>query len=382
MNTVQKLCIIALVYFLAGCTSQKTIQQNVPATSSLKFLDEYVIPYDLKFNNTWVGGLSGIDYNKKNNQYYIISDERSATSPSRFYTASIKISNYKIDTVIFTAVYQLQRPDGSPFPPLKTDPVNAADPESIRYNPVKNNLIWSSEGDKAQRNGKMNIKDPSVYEMDILGNYQDSFHIPSLLHMKEGEAGPRVNGVFEGTTFDEAAKYLYVSVEEPLYEDGPRAGVDYSGAPVRIIKFDALTHKPLAQYAYPLDAVANQSKPETAFKINGVPEIYWIADNRFLVIERSFSTGVLQCTIKIYLADISQATDVSSMTGLHQRKDYTPVSKKLLLNMNDLGRYIDNVEGITFGPLLPNGKRSLILIADNNFQPFEKSQVFLLETDL
>ena len=73
------------------------------------------------------------------------------------------------------------------------------------------------------------------------------------------------------------------------------------------------------------------------------------------------------------------ATDVSTLTGLHQRKDYKPITKKLLLNMDDLGRYIDNVEGITFGPILANGNKSLILIADNNFQKDEKNQVFLFE---
>ena len=47
--------------------------------------------------------------------------------------------------------------------------------------------------------------------------------------------------------------------------------------------------------------------------------------------------------------------------------------------MDDLGRYIDNIEGVTFGPVLPNGHESVIFIADNNFSPLEKTQVFLFE---
>jgi hypothetical protein len=47
--------------------------------------------------------------------------------------------------------------------------------------------------------------------------------------------------------------------------------------------------------------------------------------------------------------------------------------------MDTLGIYIDNIEGVTAGPLLPNGHKTLLFIADNNFSPVEKSQVLLFE---
>ncbi|RYE19039.1 MAG: esterase-like activity of phytase family protein, partial [Sphingobacteriaceae bacterium] len=43
------------------------------------------------------------------------------------------------------------------------------------------------------------------------------------------------------------------------------------------------------------------------------------------------------------------------------------------------GIYIDNVEGATFGPTLPNGHKSIIFVADNNFSKTEKTQFFLFE---
>lgn len=361
-----------------GC-SPKIATHQTAGKPQLKFLDVYVIPHNHKYGNTIVGGLSGIDYNKKTGEYYIISDERSATSPSRFYTAKVNIQNYKITGVDFTSVNTLKRPDGNVFPPMKVDPVNAADPESIRYNPEKNNLVWSSEGDKAVRNGVAVLQDPFVYEMDLNGNFRDSFYIPSNSRMKPGEAGPRTNGVFEAISFDENYRHLYVSTEEPLFEDGARADVDYSGAPVRITKYDVDTKKPIAQYAYLLEAVARKPLLEGTFRVNGVPEVLWYDHNRLLVMERSFSTGILSCTIKIFLADFSAATDISSVTSLVNNTNYKPATKKLLLNLDSLVRFVDNVEGITFGPVLPNGNRSLILIADNNFQVLEKNQVFLFE---
>ena len=47
--------------------------------------------------------------------------------------------------------------------------------------------------------------------------------------------------------------------------------------------------------------------------------------------------------------------------------------------MDDLGIYTDNIEGVTFGPLLPNGHKTLLFIADNNFSAIEKTQLLLFE---
>jgi len=45
------------------------------------------------------------------------------------------------------------------------------------------------------------------------------------------------------------------------------------------------------------------------------------------------------------------------------------VQKTLLLDLDELGLTLDNVEGMTFGPNLPDGSRSLVLVSDNNFDP-------------
>ena len=375
-----RLIVILFVVSFSACSTGKKIgAENNTAVkiSSLQFLDEYVIPHNFPYNNTIVGGLSGIDYDSKNNRFFIISDERSYSTPARFYTVSISISNNKIDTVLFTSVHTLKQPNGTVFPSFKQNAQRTPDPESIRYNPGKNRLVWTSEGDRAMRMGKMIYQDPYVYEMDPEGNFKDSFSLPANLHVQSAEKGPRENGVFEGSTFADNYRSLYVSMEAPIYEDGSPARADYVGAPVRITKFDTKTRKPVAQYAYLLDAVANKPKPDTGFYINGLDEILSVGNDQFLFVERSFSMGTLQNTIKVFLVDLEGATDVSALSGLHQNKNYKPASKKLLLNLDDLKRYIDNIEGITLGPILPDGSRSLILIADNNFNIVEKSQVFL-----
>lgn len=366
----------------SSCRIAKPATQN-PAKSasisSLKFLDEYVIPHNLRLQNTWVGGLSGIDYDAAENRYFIISDERSATSAARFYTAAIDIHNYKIDSVRFLSVETLKNAYNDTFPALKMMPEHAADPESIRYNKKTKTLVWSSEGDKAIRSNRMVYQNPWIYEMDLKGRFKDSFLIPANLHMYTGNSGARENDVLEGLSYAGDYRYLWASMEGATYEDGPLATANYANAPVRFTKFDVATKKAIAQYGYLLDAVAAAPIPATAFSINGVSEILDMGEDRFLVLERSFSTGVTNCVIKIYLADFSKATDVSTTASLYQNTNYKPAVKKLLFNFNSLEKYIDNVEGITWGPVLPNGHASLVLVADNNFNIKEKQQVFLFE---
>lgn len=199
--------------------------------------------------------------------------------------------------------------------------------------------------------------------------------------MHSNESGPRQNSVFEGVTFADNYKTLFVNVEEPLYDDGSRSGLNDSAGITRILQFDMAAKKPVAQYAYILDPVAHAPIPANAFKINGIPDILSIGKNKFLVIERSYSTGRMACTIKVFLADISSAENINDIASLKTKTGLKTVYKKLILNMDDLGIYIDNIEGVTFGPILPDGKRSLLFIADNNFNPLEKTQFLLFEIE-
>lgn len=370
---MKKLLVIGAVIFLAGCVTQKNVTIN--ANSRLRFMAAYTVPYGLSYKGTTVGGLSGIDYDAKNNLYYIICDDGSKINPARFYTAKIGIGNKGIDTVAFVGMTTLLQPDNSVYEHA------GVDPEAMRYNSKTNQLFWSSEGERTIKNNGAVLKDPFVHIADANGHYIDSFLLPANMHMQPTEAGPRNNGTFEGLAFDKNYRTLYVSVEEPIYEDGPRAGAADSTAWIRILQFDVDTKKPLAQYAYKIDAVAHPASPANAFKINGIADIMWLDKNKLLTIERSFSTGYPNNTIKIYLADLSHATDVTAINSVQKNNSIIPVAKKLLFNMDSLGQYIDNIEGVTFGPLLPNGHQSLLFIADNNFSSTQKTQFLLFEVE-
>lgn len=380
MTGVKKNALFVFTFLLLfGCVTTRRATDDGNAISQIKLIGEYDIPHNFQYKGTTVGGLSGIDYDSKNDMYYLVCDDRSAINPARFYSAKVFFSNNKIDSVAFVNVTTLLQQNGTPYPNSKQDPSKTPDPEALRYNSITGQMIWTSEGERIIRGKDTVLENPAITLISADGRYIDTFSLPNNLLMHATEKGPRQNGVLEGMSFADRFKTLFVNVEEPLYEDGPRADVVENNAWIRLYKFDIRAKKNIAQYAYKLDPVAYAPIPADKFRINGVPDILSIGNNQLIVLERSFSTGRLPCTIKIFLADLNGASDISNIASLKETPAAIPVTKKLLLNMDALGIYVDNIEGITFGPQLPNGHRTLLLIADNNFEALEKTQFFLFE---
>ncbi len=369
-----------IVVMISHVNSQNIITTpSAKNISAIKFLGEYDIPFNLKYKNTTVGGLSGIDYDAQNKLYYMICDDRSEKNPARFYTAKIFITAKGIDSMRFTGVVNMLQPNNTVYPNNKQDAWHTPDPEAIRYNPVTKQLVWSSEGERIVKAADTLLENPSVIAITVKGKFKNNFQLPANLTMHPTEQGPRQNGVLEGMSFADNYKTLYVNTEEPLYEDGQRAGLEDVDTYIRIFKFDVESKTNTAQYAYKLEPIAYAANPANGFKINGVTDILSVGNNKLLVMERSFSTGRLPSTIKLFITTLDTATNIKDVQSLKENNNFVPVTKKLLLNMDDLGIYIDNIEGVTFGPVLPNGHKSLLFIADNNFFPFEKAQLLLFE---
>ena len=107
------------------------------------------------------------------------------------------------------------------------------------------------------------------------------------------------------------------------------------------------------------------------------------AEKRRPFSNQSFSTGYENdLQVKIYLADLRNATDIKGDSSLVLKPALNPVKKKLLFNFSTLKMRIDNLEGISFGPRLKNGNRSLLVISDNNFNPLEITQLILLDSGM
>jgi hypothetical protein len=190
--------------------------------------------------------------------------------------------------------------------------------------------------------------------------------------------GPPQNLALEGLTFAALGSLVASSVEGPLLQDGPVPTVE-RGALSRITlqsRFGPI----LAQYAYPQEKIFATPVPPTAFSTTGVSSLLAVDQvdpTKFLVMERAFVTGVGN-KIRIYEIDTKGATNVAKLSTL-SGAEVKPVKKRLLVDLADLPlSTIDNVEGMTWGPRLPNGERTLVLVSDNNFAATQVTQFIAL----
>lgn len=347
---------------LASC---KSTRLGETYNLKVKLLDDYTIEDNLMFENTKVGGLSGIDYT--NGEFVLVSDQ--PTDP-RFYKADIVLSEESIDTVIFKEVIQLDLPE--------TPEKQNFDLESIIFDSASGSYYISSEG------GIKDNIDPAVLELSAQGDLVRSLPLPRHL-LAENEKPPRNNGTLEGLSESFDKKGIWAAMELPLKSDGPKPKLIRTKSPVRITYFDKKTGQATRQFPYMLEPIAKI--PWLYFAVNGVTDLLEYAPDQFLVLERGFAAGHGQNgnTVRIFDVDARLGTNTLDKKSL-KISFYNPAKKKLLYDFkwakDHLSQgFIDNIEGITFGPDLPNGNRSLILISDNNFNSMgpQANQVILME---
>lgn len=335
--------------------------------SSLRLIGQQVLPRRMDYAGTVVGGLSGIDYDARSDSYVLISDDRTTTDSAgapRLYTARLSFDASTFSAVTLTGVVTMKQPDGSVYPKVP-DP-KVADPESIRIDPVNGNYVWLSEGDRTLTSTPARVINPFIREITPQGNHVREYTLPAMFQMSAQNTGPRGNLVFEGLSFSRDAQSAWVIMEGPLLQDGAAPTVA-AGSASRLTRFDRASGVASAQYLYPIEKVQATPVPADQFTVNGPTEILALSATRFLVLERSFSVGVTGNQVRLYEIDTANATNVLTATSL---TGATPVTKRLVLDFETLKAQlggIANLEGLTFGPMLPNGKRSLVVIADDNF---------------
>jgi hypothetical protein len=339
------------------------------SVESLKFIGQTVLARRSEFSGTVLGGLSGIDYDEANKRFVFITDDRTTTDSAnapRFYNASLTFDATSFGGVIFNSTFALKQPSGANYP--KVPDLLTADPESIRIDPVNGNLVWSSEGERTLTSTPQRLINPFIREIKPDGTHVREYTLPAMFQMKATETGPRGNLAIEGLSFTPDRLSLVALMEGALFDDAATPTVS-AGSVSRITVFNRESGLATAQYAYPLDKVQATPVPADQFTVNGATEILAVTNERFLVLERSFSVGVVGNQVRLYEINIKGATNVLSVPAL-KTATFTPVSKRLVLDFESIKTQLGgvaNLEGLTFGPKLANGRDSLVLVADDNF---------------
>ncbi|MGK7922689.1 MAG: phytase [Trichodesmium sp.] len=347
--------------------------KNRKTVTNIEFIGDVEFETGFEFQGTEVGGLSSISYDRGEGIYYAISDDRSQNNDARFYTIDIDLSDGNLDDgdVEFTDFTTLLNEDGLPFPE------NGVDPEGIAFN--GENLFISSEG-----NVNDNL-DPFINEYSLAGEQLNELTIPDkFLPNENGTQGIRNNLAFESLTITPDQGFLYTATENSLVQDGEISNIENEGTS-RIIKYDLETGEVVKEILYFVDPIPDAPIPGDGFADNGLVELLALDNSdTLLALERSFASGVGN-NIRLYEVQLQNTTNIQDFDSLINPDDSDEelfdvdavAEKRLLLDFGELGINLDNDEGMAFGPVLPDGSQSLVVVSDNNFNAGNQVTQFL-----
>ncbi|MBK6005853.1 esterase-like activity of phytase family protein [Ramlibacter ginsenosidimutans] len=362
--------VAASVLATVGC-AERTLQPVARASASLRLLGEAFLPHRMDFKGTTVGGLSALDFDPATGLWVSLSDDRSTLQPARFYTLNIDVREGAVRVELLDVV-TLRDAAGHPFPPRGSGG-EIVDPEGMRLLPGARGVLWTSEGDYASG------QPPMLREARLDGTHVRDFErLPMFQLPAPAGTGPRDNLTFEGLALTPDAHTAWVAMENALQQDGPVPGVGRPGGPCRITAFDLASGRAVRQVAYLPDAVPHASIAPGMPAENGISEILMIDAQRMLVLERAYVFGH-GMSLRIYEIDTAGGSDTLAQEQL-RAGEYRPCAKRLVADFATLGlSRLDNTEGMCWGPRLPNGRRSLVVVSDDNFRSAQVTQFAAFE---
>ena len=213
----------------------------------------------------------------------------------------------------------------------------AQDCEGIAYVPSTGTLFVSTE--------KQEIR-----EYDLSGRATGkALRIPKDM----GPAHIQTNRGFEALTYNDATGLFWTTTESPLKQD--------TFLP-RILRLQSFTADgaPAGRYLYQTGEPLKTSKGTSAY-VFGIPALTALDDGRVLVLEREVYVPNRGFWGKF--SDSFTKTDLYLVDPVH---DTAGILRKTLLCSFRTGALdLANYEGMCLGPILPDGTRCLLLVADS-----------------
>ncbi|MBY0415756.1 MAG: esterase-like activity of phytase family protein, partial [Bdellovibrionales bacterium] len=293
------------------------------ATDTLRFIGDINFPTGEKFQETEIGGLSGITYDQAQNKFLAISDDRSQVNEARFYEFDVTLTD-KDFKVTPSKVVRLKNQKGTYFTK------GSVDFEGISIH--GKDVLISSEGGI---NREFPIA-PALYSFSRDGSFKEQLSVPEkfLLPKKEHTDkmyGSRDNKSFEALSTSLDGKTTYMGSEEALFQDGPISTIE-AGSTVRIILYKDL--KPVGEIGYQLEKVeAIKGGDLSTPAENGLVDIAAIDDKTFYAMERSYLPYQNKNVIRIFKCQItSNTTDLSKMDGI-KSQSFGRVEKTLVADL-------------------------------------------------
>lgn len=334
------------------------------ATAKLKLLAQVNLPSTITVGDAPLGGLSGM-VNIGGNEYLAISDDRSELAPARMVKLRIEFNKGKELSVTALENITLSR-HGTPFK------FNEIDPEAIALH--EKTLIVASEG--SYRKGLRSP--PFIRQFSFDGSQVADINFDEDRYVPEAEGpitkGVRANLGFESISFSPSGKTLFAVTEAALRQDAP---YDYHAHNiVRLMAIDLVGRNSTKEYAIKLDHIQVDGAGGILTGENGISDIMALTETEILIMERAWINSIKRQIVRLYSVKLDEKAEVS---GINQLAADTPVlEKSLVLDLEDLGVQLDNLEILCRGPKV-DGKETLIVASDNNFSRSQTNQFFLFQ---
>ncbi|OFW12073.1 MAG: hypothetical protein A3H96_06470 [Acidobacteria bacterium RIFCSPLOWO2_02_FULL_67_36] len=373
------ICIFLLVAAAGSCAPRRGPSlPSRPAPAPIAGLDlvgEFDIPPLTTLDGlkpARFGGISGLAVDPTTKEFLGICDDR---QDSRIFVfrARPPLSPFRVE---LRSYFPLPSGPGAP---------EGLDPEGIAISSA-GEIFVASEG---IQNHEPRVP-PAIVEYSNRVDYVRRLTIPSkFIPPATGPItqGVRDNASLESLTLTPDGQHLYTAAEAALAQDGELA--DWKqGTIARILEFEQVggTFEPRREFAYPVDRLP---KPDftPGFFINGLVELVALGDSEFLSMERGYAeepggTGRSKNWLRIFRISLEGASEISKLDSIAGAR-VTPVRKTLLLDLSTVKGLspqlanLDNFEGMQFGPVLPDGARTLLVVSDDNFSARQRT-AFLL----
>lgn len=310
------------------------------------------------YERTTVGGLSDLAYDGRENRYYgLVDNGPGRVSKARFYDLRLPLAEGRLGDPRILDVTTLRDAEGRPFT------ASNFDGEGLAL--ARNGLFVSSE------------TEPSIRRFSLDGRLKKELPVPRKFGVApEGQATS--NETFESLALGPNGRTLFTAVEGPLAPDGSTAD---GRNRLRILRYDdrGRGFKPAKEFYYRTNAGL------------GAVEIAALSGTELLLLERGFVPDFGN-TVRVFEVSLEGAEDVSNEPSLAQ-PGLKPVGKELLVDLADCpsggattpgtqpNPLLDNYESLTLGPRLSGGRRSLLLVSDDNFSDQQVTRVVALGPD-
>jgi hypothetical protein len=308
-----------------------------------------------RFEDTAVGGLSALAYDPTRDVYLALVDNERDT-PARLYTVRLPLAGGALGRPEVMGVTRLRDAAGRPFTG------RTLDGEGLARLPAGDLLVASET-------------EPSLRRFAPDGRLLAELAAPARFQVApRGQA--TANMTFEGLAIGPDGTVVFVAMEGPLAPDG---WTNDGRGRLRLLRYEErgeASFVAVAHYFY-------LTEPGQA-----VSELVVLDGGDLLVLERGFFPGAGN-TVRLFRVTPSGAADVTQRASL-DAPDLTPLRKQVLVDLAACppggARHpaaqptplLDNYEAMALGPALPDGRRTLLLVSDDNFGADQVTRVLAL----